>query len=73
MGTNIIVAIQGGVASPVGNIPDGFELVIRNYDIDGTELNLKTDENNQQYDENRYFTISEFCFSSSQGNYPKVN
>ena len=62
MNKDILIIIEGGIANVMGTIPEGYDVVIQNFDVDGTENNLKTAKDGCKYRETRQFTI-----------YPKVN
>ena len=43
----IQVTVEGGVIQHIGNIPEGIEVLVRDFDVDGTEDNLTLVEEEQ--------------------------
>ena len=45
----IIIEVRGGVVEVVSSTPFDIDVIVRDYDIDGSEEDLKTDENGDEY------------------------
>jgi hypothetical protein len=46
----IVITVEGGVIQSIENIPPGVRIVVRDYDVDGTErAGLVEDENGEQF------------------------
>ncbi len=44
-----VVYVNGGTVEGVSEVPPGFEVEVRDYDTDGTDQNLKRDEDGDVY------------------------
>jgi len=44
----VAITVHGGVVQDV-ECPTGVEAIVRDYDVDGTEPDLRTDENGDEY------------------------
>lgn len=52
--TIITVTCEGGVVQDVSDVPDGFEVHVLDYEIDGSEVGLETDANGDQFTRDIY-------------------
>jgi hypothetical protein len=44
----VTITVEGGVVQNV-DCPDGVRAIVKDYDIDGTETDLSTDDNGDRY------------------------
>lgn len=45
----IVVFVEGGVVQDILNIPPGFQVIVKDYDVEGRDMELETDENGDEY------------------------
>lgn len=45
----IKITVDGGVIQDIMDIPEDFQVVVRDYDVDGTENNLLVDEDGHNF------------------------
>jgi hypothetical protein len=45
---SVIISIEGGVVQEV-DCPPGIQLIVRDYDVDGTEPNLAEDDTGDEF------------------------
>ena len=44
----VIITVEGGVVQDV-EVPDGVQVVVKDYDVDGSEEDLSEDENGDEF------------------------
>jgi len=47
----IVITVEGGVIQSIENIPSGVRVVVRDYDVDGSERAVLEDEDGESFAE----------------------